>query len=73
MAMISVPVFFEDMDGLPETAGRLDILGVVADMLADGLLRMKPVYVQYDGNEKRLMEIRLVPAHEEETPLRLSL
>jgi hypothetical protein len=68
MAMISVPIVIESVDGLPEVTGRLDIFDVVADMLADGVLRMEPVWMKYDENKKRLMEIKLVPAHETPSP-----
>lgn len=58
--LVSVPVYFADIDGLPEFAGRLDVMGVVAEMLADGMLKMEPVYMQVGEQERRLMEIRLV-------------
>lgn len=63
--LISVPVLFDDPNGLPESAGVLHIRPVVAALLADGILRMEAVVMRIDGQEPKLMEIKLVPAHEQ--------
>jgi hypothetical protein len=66
MVMMTVPILFDNCNGLPESAGILQVLPVVAAMLADGVLRMEPVYLQVGEHERQLMEIRLVPQHESE-------
>ena len=40
-------------------AGRLDIDLAVSEMLADGILRIEPMYRQVTPQGRRLMEIRL--------------
>ena len=56
---ISVPVYLATVDGAPEVAGRLDIDQAVSEMLADGILRIEPMYRQVTPQGRRLMEIRL--------------
>lgn len=56
---ISVPVYLSTVDGSPEVAGRLDIDLAVSEMLADGVLRLEPVYRQVTPQGRRLLEIRL--------------
>lgn len=66
--LMDVPVLFEDAEGFPESAGTLRIRPAVAGLLADGVLRMEPVWMQLNNHEKQLMEIKLLPAHEEARP-----
>jgi hypothetical protein len=64
MELVKVPILFDDEDGHPQQVGWLEVLQPIADLLADGSVKVEPLFLQRGEFEcKHLYEMRVVSAH----------